>query len=117
MALSLHIQFFNLLCILKRLRSHKITCYGKEKVTHLMPLLDLLKTVKIILSKMDVASLVAQISGNESTCNVGELGSIPGLERSRREGNGNPLRYSRLLNSMDRGACQATVHEAAKSQT
>ena len=69
-----------------------------------MPLLDLLKTVKIILSKMDVASLVAQISGNESTCNVGELGSIPGLERSRREGNGNPLQYSCLENPMDGGA-------------
>ena len=30
----------------------------------------------------------------ESACNVGDLGSIPGLERSPGEGNGNPLQYS-----------------------
>ena len=33
------------------------------------------------------------------------------------EGNGNPLQYSCLENSMDRGACQAIVHEVTKSQT
>ena len=36
--------------------------------------------------------------------------SIPGLRRSPGEGNGNPLHYSYLENSMNRGACQATVH-------
>ena len=35
---------------------------------------------------------------NESACNVGDLGSIPGLERSPGEGNGNPLQYSCLEN-------------------
>ena len=35
---------------------------------------------------------------------------IPGLGRSPGEGNGNPLQYSCLGNSMDRGAWQATVH-------
>ena len=39
----------------------------------------------------------------ESACYVGDLGSIPGLGRSHREGNGNPLQYSCLENSMDRG--------------
>ena len=39
--------------------------------------------------------------GNESTCNVGDLGSIPGLGRSPGEGNGNPLQYSGLENSTD----------------
>ena len=39
-----------------------------------------------------------------------EVGLIPGLERSPGEGNGNPLQYSCLENSMDRGAWQATVH-------
>ena len=48
--------------------------------------------------------------GNESTCNAGDLGSIPGLGRSPGEGNGNPLQYSYLENPMDRGAWQATVH-------
>ena len=32
--------------------------------------------------------------GKESACNVRDLGSIPGLERSPGEGNGNPLQYS-----------------------
>ena len=50
-------------------------------------------------------------------CNVGNLGSVPGSGRSPEEGNGNPLQYSCLENSMDRGAWQATVHGVAKSQT
>ena len=39
-----------------------------------------------------------------------DKGPIPGLGRSYGVGNGNPLQYSRLENSMDRGAWQATVH-------
>ena len=46
-----------------------------------------------------------------STCNVGDLGSIPGSGRSPGEGNGNPLQYSCLENPMDRGAWWATVHK------
>ena len=42
------------------------------------------------------------------------LGSIPGLGRLPGEGNGNPLQYSCLGNSMDRGAWHATVHEVAR---
>ena len=53
--------------------------------------------------------------GKESACSVGDPGSIPGSGRSPGEGNGNPLQYSCLENPMDRGAWQATVHEAAKS--
>ena len=44
----------------------------------------------------------------ESTCKVGDLGSIPGLRRSSGEGNGYPLQYSGLKNSMDRGTWHAT---------
>ena len=40
----------------------------------------------------------------ESACNAGDLGSIPGLGRSPGEGNGYPLQYSYLENSMDKGA-------------
>ena len=47
----------------------------------------------------------------------GNEGSIPGLGRSPGEGNGNPLQYSCLGNSMDRGVWQATVHGIAKSWT
>ena len=48
---------------------------------------------------------------------MGDLGSIPELGRSPGEGNGNPLQYSGLENSMDGGAWKATVHEVAKSWT
>ena len=55
--------------------------------------------------------------GKESACNVGDPGSIPGLGRSPGEGNGYPLQYSCLENSMNRGASWATVHGTAKSWT
>ena len=42
---------------------------------------------------------------------------IPGLERSPREGNANPLQYTSLENPMDSGAWQAIVHEVERSQT
>jgi len=42
---------------------------------------------------------------------------IPGPGRSPGEGHSNPLQYSFLENSMDRGAWWATVHGVAKSQT
>ena len=51
----------------------------------------------------------------ESACNAGDPGSVPGLGRSPGEGNGYPLQYSCLENSMDKGVWQATVHDVAKS--
>ena len=50
----------------------------------------------------------------ESACNAGDLASIPELGRYPGEGNGKPLQYSCLKNSMDRGAWQATVHGVIK---
>ena len=50
--------------------------------------------------------------GKESTCSVGDLGSIPGLERSPEEGKGYPLQYSGLENSLD-----CIVHGVSKSWT
>ena len=52
--------------------------------------------------------------GKASSCNAGDPGSIPGLGRSLEEGNGNPLHYSYLENSMDRGAWWATVPGIAR---
>ena len=52
-----------------------------------------------------------------SACNVGDLGLIPGSGRSTGEENGNPLQYSSLENSMDRGAWCARIHGVTKSQT
>ena len=55
--------------------------------------------------------------GKEFTFNTGEPGSIPGLGRSIGEGNRNPLQYSCLENSMDRGAWRAIVHSVTKNRT
>ena len=46
--------------------------------------------------------------GNENACNAGDLSSIPGSGRSPGEGQGNPVQYSCLENSMDRGAWWAS---------
>ena len=54
---------------------------------------------------------------NEPACNAGDLGSIPGSGRSPGEGNGYPLQYSCLENSMDRRACRDTVHGITKGRT
>ena len=51
-------------------------------------------------------------AGQESACNAGDLGSIPGLGRSPGERKGYPLQYSGLENSMD-----CIVHGVAKSRT
>ena len=55
--------------------------------------------------------------GKESACNAGDIRGVPSLGQGRSAGggNGNLLQYSRLENSMDRGAWQAPVHEVTKS--
>ena len=55
--------------------------------------------------------------GKESAYNAGDLGSIPGWGRSPGEENGNPLYYSCLENSKDKGTWWATVHVVSKNQT
>ena len=52
-----------------------------------------------------------------SARDIRDVGSTPGLGRSPGGGLGNPLQYSCLQNPKDRGAWQAAVHGAAKSQT
>ena len=47
--------------------------------------------------------------------NTGDVVLIPGSGRFPERGNGNPLQYSCLENSMNRGALQATVHGVEKS--
>ena len=72
------------------------------------------------------------LDSKESTCHVGDLvtqavQNLPAMQETRvcflgwedppGEGNGNPLQYSCLENSMDRGTWWATVHGIVKSQT
>ena len=64
-----------------------------------------------------VGKLARSSVGKESACNAGDPASIPGLGRSPRVGSGNPLQYSCLEDSMDRGAWRAAVHGVTKSQT
>ena len=61
---------------------------------------------------LELSGLPCGSAGKESTCNVGDLGFIPGLGRSPGEGKGYPLQYSGLKNSTD-----CIVHGIAKSGT
>ena len=54
-------------------------------------------------------------AGKESACNAGDPGSIPESGRSPGEANGHPLQSSCLVNPMDRGTWQATVHGVARA--
>ena len=63
-----------------------------------------------------VRGLLQWLSSKESTCNAGDVGSIPGSGRSLRGGHGNPLQYC-LENPMDGGAWWTTVHGVSKSWT
>ena len=60
-------------------------------------------------------SMVKNLPTNSG--DTGDMGLIPGLERSSGGGNGNPLQYSCLENPMDRRAWRTTVHGVAKNQT
>ena len=63
---------------------------------------------------MNILKATECSDSEESTCNAGDRGSIPGSERSPGERNGYLLQYSYLENSLDRAACWATVHGVAE---
>ena len=73
-----------------------------------------LQPLTCFLSCSPLISFPGDSDSKESACNAGDLGSIPGLERYPGEGNGTPLLYSCLENSMDRGVWWATVHGVAQ---
>ena len=76
-----------------------------------------METVTWLVSKSEATVLMSPLGfpgssvGKESACNVGDLGLIPGLERSLGEGKGCPLQYSGLENSM-----KCIVHGVATEQ-
>ena len=61
--------------------------------------------------------LPSDLDSKESACNMGDLSLISELGRSPGDRNDNPLKYSCLENSMDRGAWRSTVHGFTKSRT
>ena len=68
----------------------------------------------IFLPPKQYTDLPGGSDGKASAYNVEDLGSIPSLERSPGEGNGNPPQYSCLENPMDGGTWKATMYGVAK---
>ena len=73
--------------------------------------------LEVVKQKITIVHSSGGSDGKASFCNAGDPGSIPGSGRFPGEGNGNPLQYSCLENSMDWGAWWAIVHGVTKSQT
>ena len=81
-------------------------------------LLDDFNTLILLLINDDyIINYMGFPDSKESACSVGFSGSIPESGKSPGAGNGYPLQYSCLENSMDRGAWWATVYGVAKSWT
>ena len=68
--------------------------------------------LNVMITLLDPMGFPCGSAGKESSCNVGDLGLIPGLGRSPGEGKGYPFQYSGLENAMD-----CIVHGVAKYQT
>ena len=66
--------------------------------------------------EIEKSGFLGSSNGKESACNAGDLGSTPGSGRSP-GGHSNPLQYSSLENSTDKGAWWSPVHRVAKSWT
>ena len=87
------------------LRERKIQCLISPPCCYIFPSISL------------YYGFPSSSNGKVSVCNIGNLGSIPGLGRSPGEGNGSPLQCSCLENPMDGEAWQTTVHGVTKSWT
>ena len=99
----------------------KLTCKKDMNITDIVNIKLQKKRAKIAKVLNKIWGLPAGFPGGSevkaSACNVGDLGSIPGLGRSTGEGYGHPLQDSGLENPIDGGAWWATVHGVAKSRT
>ena len=77
----------------------------------------LLRSIYLSISTHIFVFIYKAYIGKESACHAGNQGLIPGLGSSSGEGNGNPIQYSRLENSMDKEAGQATVCDMIEQLT
>ena len=114
-------RFFSLTCMLVncKLNMNNITFYRYKLISvrryysnMVVGKWGFLYESSVLLSVFPHSSI-----NKESACNTGDLGSIPGLGRAPGEGNGHPLQYSCLENSMDRESWQVIVHRVTKSWT
>ena len=93
---------------------HDAVVSGLSMLFHLSVFLHYYLTVIITIA---LCKVPCSSAGKESACNAEDLGVIPGLGRSPGEGNGNPVQYSCLENSMDRGAWRASICVVTKRWT
>ena len=114
-------RFFSLTCMLVncKLNMNNITFYRYKLISvrryysnMVVGKWGFLYESSVLLSVFPHSSI-----NKESACNTGDLGSIPELGRAPGEGNGHPLQYSCLENSMDRESWQFIVHRVTKSWT
>ena len=89
----------------------------KSLLQHHNSKVSILQCSAFVMIQLSYPWLPGNSKGTESACNAGDLSSVPEWGRSPGEGHGNPLQYSCLENSMDRGAWQATVHGVTKNWT
>ena len=61
-----------------------------------------------------ISGFAQWLSAKVSACSAGDMDLIPGLRRCSEEGNGNPLQYSCLKNSMNKGTWWTIVHGVTK---
>ena len=87
-----------------------VSGFMQEKWIHLLPL-----TTRVCTTFTQ--DFPGRSDAKESACNVGDLGSIPGLRRFPEEGNGYRFQYSCLENFMDRGAWQTTAYKVTELDT
>ena len=92
-------MILNLSLSLTSYSHHKVLVVFLSHVSLISPFLSTSTTTGIVVKNLPA-----------SAGDIRDAGSIPGLGRPPHVGNGNLLQYSRLENSMDRGAWQATVH-------
>ena len=102
----LHQFLCNIICVWRKWQPTPVFLPGESDMTEWLHF-----------TSLQCVSFPGGSDGEESACNAGDLGLIPGLGRSPGERNGYPLQYSCLQSSKDRGAWWTTIPGIAKSQT